>query len=102
MEELTQRAADVETNLEELQFLDQQSAHVRSTQSTYPSNDNEPVIEVEANAQDMSGKQAQREEDGGEHNGNSGSNDQLMSATTVVLRLAGRRSGSRHDVRSFL
>jgi len=47
LEGLTQSAADVEANLEDLQFTNQQSVHVRSSPSTYIGNNNEPVIKVE-------------------------------------------------------
>jgi hypothetical protein len=73
-----------------------------SIPSTYPSNDDKPVIKVEINAQDMSGEQAQTEEESREQNSNNGSNDQLMGATAVVQGLVDRRVGSRHGVRSFL
>jgi hypothetical protein len=70
--------------------------------STYPSNDDKPVVKVETNAQDMSGEQAQTKEESREQDGNNGSNDQLMSATAVVQGLFDRRIGSRHGARSFL
>jgi hypothetical protein len=74
----------------------------RLVPSTYPSNNDKPVIKVETDAQDISGEQAQTEEESGQQDGNNGSNDQLMSATAVVQRLVDRRIGSRHGVKSFL
>jgi len=47
VKELTQRAADVEANLEDLQFTNQQGVHVRSSPSTYIGNNDEPIIKVE-------------------------------------------------------
>jgi hypothetical protein len=62
--------------------------------STYPSNDDEPIIKVKTDAQDMSGEQAQSEEDSGKHNGNGSSNNQLMSTTAVMEWHVDRRSGT--------
>lgn len=51
----------------------------------------------------MSGEQAQSKEDSGEHNSNDSSNDQLMSAATVVeWRSVDRRSSSRHGASTLL
>jgi hypothetical protein len=88
--------------LKNYKFLNQQCARRQYNSSTYPSNDDKPVVKVETDAQDMSGEQAQTEEESREQDGNDGSDDQLMGATAVVQRLFVRRNGSRHGVRSFL
>lgn len=72
-------------------MLDEQGAADVETDLEHPSDDDEPVIEVEADAQNMSGEKAQAERDGRNNDGDDGSGNESVGNAAGVHYLS--RSG---------